>query len=89
MQLISEDMLTDSDSEAADPVSEEVFFGNTSEVKVEDVISELVEKDAQTSRNIAAMQESVSKVADRQNLCRRTEKDFRRRYQIRRSVIRV
>lgn len=65
MQLISEDMLTDSDSEAADPVSEEVFFGNTSEVKVEDVISELVEKDAQTSRNIAAMQESVSKVADR------------------------
>ena len=65
MQLISEDMLTDSDSEAADPVSEEVFFGNTSEVKVEDVISELVEKDTQTSRNIAAMQESVSKVADR------------------------
>lgn len=65
MQLISEDMLTDSDSEAADPVSEEVFFGNTSEVKVEDVISELVEKDAQISRNIAAMQESVSKVADR------------------------
>lgn len=65
MQLISEDMLIDSDSEAADPVSEEVFFGNTSEVKVEDVISELVEKDAQTSRNIAAMQESVSKVADR------------------------
>ena len=65
MQLISEDMLTDSDSEAADPVSEEVFFGNTSEVKVEDVISELVEKDAQTSRNIAVMQESVSKVADR------------------------
>lgn len=65
MQLISGDMLTDSDSEAADPVSEEVFFGNTSEVKVEDVISELVEKDAQTSRNIAAMQESVSKVADR------------------------
>lgn len=65
MQLISEDMLTDSDSEAADSVSEEVFFGNTSEVKVEDVISELVEKDAQTSRNIAAMQESVSKVADR------------------------
>ena len=65
MQLISEDMLTDSDSEAADPVSEEVFFGNTSEVKVEDVISELVEKDAQTLRNIAAMQESVSKVADR------------------------
>ncbi len=65
MQLISEDMLTDSDSEAADHVSEEVFFGNTSEVKVEDVISELVEKDAQTSRNIAAMQESVSKVADR------------------------
>lgn len=65
MQLISEDMLTDSDSEAADHVSEEVFFGNTSEVKVEDVISELVEKDAQTSRNIAAMQESISKVADR------------------------
>ena len=65
MQLISEDMLTDSDSEAADHVSEEVFFGNTSEVKVEDVISELVEKDAQTSRNIVAMQESVSKVADR------------------------
>lgn len=65
MQLISEGMLTDNDSEAADHVAEEVFFGNTSEVKVEDVVSELVEKDAQTSRNIAAMQESVSKVADR------------------------
>ena len=69
MQLISEDMLTDSSTETATPktdhVSEEVFFGNTSEVKVEDVISELVEKDAQTSRDIAAMQESVSKVADR------------------------
>ena len=65
MQLISEDMQTDGDSEAADHVAEEVFFGNTSEVKVEDVVSELVEKDAQTSRDIAAMQESVSKVADR------------------------
>ena len=69
MQLISEDMLNDSTAEPgaakADHVSEEVFFGNTSEVKVEDVISELVEKDAQTSRDIAAMQESVSKVADR------------------------
>lgn len=65
MQLISEDMQTDGDSEAADHVAEEVFFGNTAEVKVEDVVSELVEKDAQTSRDIAAMQESVSKVADR------------------------
>ncbi len=65
IQLISEDMQTDGDSEAADHVAEEVFFGNTSEVKVEDVVSELVEKDAQTSRDIAAMQESVSKVADR------------------------
>lgn len=69
MQLISEDMLNGTAAETAAPkadhVSEEVFFGNTSEVKVEDVISELVEKDAQTSRDIAAMQESVSRVADR------------------------
>lgn len=62
---------------------EEVFFGNTSEVKVEDVISELVEKDAQTSRNIAAMQESVSKVADRAESLQKDRERLPEAHQIR------
>ena len=72
MQMISEEMLSE---RSAEPVktseslentsSEEVFFGNTSEVNINDVVSELVEKDAETAKNIASMQESVSKVAQR------------------------
>lgn len=37
--------------------SEEVFFGNTSEVNIEDVVSELVEKDAETAKSFESMQE--------------------------------
>lgn len=48
MQLISEDMLDPSGDEEAKAVSQEVFFGNTAEVNIEDVVSELVEKDAET-----------------------------------------
>lgn len=78
MQMISEEMLRPNDSgetveevpvhqEAVQQVSpsEEVFFGNTSEVNIDDVVSELVEKDAETGKTIASMQESVSKVAQR------------------------
>lgn len=72
MQMISEEMLSERSAEPVKPSeslentsSEEVFFGNTSEVNINDVVSELVEKDAETAKNIASMQESVSKVAQR------------------------
>lgn len=51
MQLISEDMLDQPDDIEEKPVSEEVFFGNTAEVNIEDVVSELVEKDAEAAKN--------------------------------------
>ncbi len=51
MQLISEDMLDQPDGIEEKPVSEEVFFGNTAEVNIEDVVSELVEKDAEAAKN--------------------------------------
>lgn len=51
MQLISEDMLDQPDGIEEKPVSEEVFFGNTAEVDIEDVVSELVEKDAEAAKN--------------------------------------
>lgn len=64
MQLISEEMLDPSAEETkGKSVSEEVFFGNTAEVNIEDVVSELVEKDAETAKTIASIQESVSKAA--------------------------
>lgn len=72
MQMISEEMRSERSAEPVKPSeslentsSEEVFFGNTSEVNINDVVSELVEKDAETAKNIASMQESVSKVAQR------------------------
>lgn len=72
MQMISEEMLSERSAEPVKPSeslentsSEEVFFGNTSEVNINNVVSELVEKDAETAKNIASMQESVSKVAQR------------------------
>ena len=72
MQMISEEMLSERSAEPVKPSeslentsSEEVFFGNTSEVNINDVVSELVEKDAEKKKNIASMQESVSKVAQR------------------------
>jgi len=64
MQMISEDMLDPAAGETEEkPVSEEVFFGNTAEVNIEDVVSELVEKDAQTAKTIASIHESVSEAA--------------------------
>ncbi len=64
MQMISEDMLDPAAGKAEEkPVSEEVFFGNTAEVNIEDVVSELVEKDAQTAKTIASIHESVSEAA--------------------------
>ena len=72
MQMISEEMVSERSAEPVKPSetvektsSEEVFFGNTSEVNINDVVSELVEKDAETAKNIASMQESVSKVAQK------------------------
>ena len=50
------------DQEEATP-SEEVFFGNTSEVNIDDVVSELVEKDAETAKSFESMQEPVLKEA--------------------------
>lgn len=48
MQLISDVDLNE--SKEGKPVSEEVFFGNTAEVNIEDVVSELVEKNAEQGR---------------------------------------
>lgn len=53
MQLISEDMLNQPEEQEEKPVSEEVFFGNTAEVNIEDVVSELVEEDAGAARKAA------------------------------------
>ena len=57
MQMISEEMLPADPEEPEEDVkpspsvnnlpSEEVFFGNTSEVNIDDVVTELVEKDAE------------------------------------------
>ncbi len=53
MQQITEEMLDRGRNEEMKPVSEEVFFGNTAEVNIEDVVSELVEKDVAASRQPA------------------------------------
>ena len=58
MQLISEDMLNQPADIEEKPVSEEVFFGNTAEVSIEEVVSELVEKDAETAKNPTYAQDS-------------------------------
>lgn len=50
MQLISDADLEIGEEEK--PVSEEVFFGNTAEVNIEDVVSELVEKNAEQGRSM-------------------------------------
>lgn len=52
LQLISEEELSSQEQEyAGKAVSEEVFFGNTAEVNIEDVVSELVGKNTVTSYN--------------------------------------
>lgn len=52
MQLISEEELSSQEQEyAGKAVSEEVFFGNTAEVNIEDVVSELVGKNTVASYN--------------------------------------
>lgn len=53
MQQITEEMLNRDRSGEVKPVSEEVFFGNTAEVNIEDVVSELVEKDVAAARQPA------------------------------------
>ena len=62
MQMISEEMLPGKESQsAATTPSEEVFFGNTSEVNINEVVSELVEKDtAEKTVNIPAASPSSS-----------------------------
>lgn len=45
MQLISDETL-----QQEEPVKEEVFFGNTMEVNIEDVVSELAEKNAESPK---------------------------------------
>lgn len=62
MQMISEEMLPGKESQsAAITPSEEVFFGNTSEVNINEVVSELVEKDtAEKTANIPAASPSSS-----------------------------
>lgn len=60
MQLISADMLEGPADTEEKPVSEEVFFGNTAEVNIEDVVSELVEEDAGTVKSPVYAQNSVA-----------------------------
>ena len=71
MQMISEEMLPADPEEPEEDVkpspsvnnlpSEEVFFGNTSEVNIDDVVTELVEKDAEAKAiNIPAASPSPS-----------------------------
>lgn len=60
MQQITEEMLGQDKNEEVKPVSEEVFFGNTAEVNIEDVVSELVEKDVAAARqSMPAMQSDI------------------------------
>lgn len=56
MQLISADMLSRPADTEEKPVSEEVFFGNTAEVDIGDVVSELVQKDTEAARKSAYTQ---------------------------------
>ena len=53
MQLIMEEDLNPPASVSEEgPVSEEVFFGNTAEVSIEDVVSELAEKNAEEAKTV-------------------------------------
>lgn len=53
MQLITEeDLNSTAPVSEKEPVSEEVFFGNTAEVSIEDVVSELAEKNAEETKAI-------------------------------------
>lgn len=53
MQLITEEDLNPPASVSEEgPVSEEVFFGNTAEVSIEDVVSELAEKNAEEAKAV-------------------------------------
>lgn len=63
MQLISEVDLSKNEEEKS--VSEEVFFGNTAEVNIEDVVSELVEKNAEQGKvnPITGSESQVSETA--------------------------
>lgn len=64
MQQVTEEMLNRDRRGEVKPVSEEVFFGNTAEVNIEDVVSELVEKDVAAARGTAsALQSDMMKQA--------------------------
>lgn len=52
----------DSDK-AGEAVSEEVFFGNTAEVNIDDVVTELVKKDLKPARALAYAQDLVEEAA--------------------------
>lgn len=60
MQLISEEMLNPAAETEKKAASEEIFFGNTAEVNVEDVVTELVERDAEAAKAVASTQETVA-----------------------------
>ncbi len=49
---LSQEILVPDVARQEKPVSEEVFFGNTAEVNVEDVVSELIEKDGAAARQV-------------------------------------
>ena len=59
MQLISDETLPQGEK----PVKEEVFFGNTTEVNIEDVVSELAEKNAESPKT-PAYEEKQTEEAD-------------------------
>ena len=50
---------------AEEPVSEEVFFGNTAEVNIDDVVTELVKKDLKPARALAYAQDLVEDAAEK------------------------
>lgn len=60
MQLISEEMLNPAAETEKKAASEEIFFGNTAEVNVEDVVTELVERDAEAAKAVASTQETAA-----------------------------
>ncbi len=49
---LSQEILVPDVARQEKPVSEEVFFGNTAEVNVEDVVSELIEKDGAAAKQV-------------------------------------
>lgn len=64
--LTEEDLSPSGAGYKQEKVSQEVFFGNTSEVNIEDVVSELVEKNAEVSRTgVYRNERTASPVSER------------------------